>query len=64
MYKVLVVMDVLEKHKLILEAVSSDIKIEYIPARLVVLKDVEFVDMIIGNLNPQLLKLLLIIFFI
>lgn len=56
MYKVLVVMDVLEEHKLILEAVSSDIKIEYIPARLVTPKDVEFVDMIIGNLNPQLLK--------
>lgn len=56
MYRVLVVMDVLEEHKLILESVSSDIEIEYIPARSVEARDVENVDMIIGNLNPQILK--------
>lgn len=56
MYRVLVVMNVLEEHKLILEAVSSEIDIEYISADSVEPKDVENVDMIIGNLNPQLLK--------
>lgn len=56
MYKVLVVMDVLDEHKSILEGVSSDIKIEYIPAGLVKPKDVEAADMIIGTPDPLLLR--------
>lgn len=56
MYKILVVMDVLDSHRSVLEAVSSDAEIKYIPADLVTSDDVENVDMIVGNINPQLLK--------
>lgn len=49
-------MDVLDDHKSVLEAVSSNAKIEYIPASLVTSEDVVDVDMIVGNINPQLLK--------
>lgn len=56
MHKILVVMDVLDNHKSVLESVSSNAEIKYIPAGLVTADDVEDVDMIVGNINPQLLK--------
>lgn len=56
MYKILVVMDVLEEHKAILENISSDVEISYIPAGDVSANDLTDVDMIVGNLKPELLK--------
>lgn len=56
MIKVLVVMDVLDEHKLMFENAVSDSEIVYIPAGAVTSDDVENVDVIVGNLSPQLLK--------
>lgn len=56
MYKVLVVMDVEVEHKSMLASLNSGANIQYIPAGLLTADDVEDVDMIVGNLNPQLLK--------
>lgn len=55
MYKVLVVMDVLEEHKTVLEGVDSRVVVKYVKASNVVPGDLEDVDMIVGNLNPSLL---------
>ncbi len=55
MYNVLVVMDVLEEHKSVLDAVSTNVEIKYMHADSVTSSDVADVDMIVGNLNPSLL---------
>lgn len=56
MYKILVVMEALDNHRSFLETVSSEVEIKYIPEDLVTPDDVENVDVIVGNINPQLLK--------
>lgn len=56
MHKILVVMDILEEHKTLLESAGSDLQIRYIPASEVKESDVADVEMIIGNLKPALLS--------
>ncbi len=55
MYRVLVVMDVLDEHKSVLEKAASDVEIRYIPAKAVSATDLQEADMIIGNIAPRLL---------
>ncbi len=56
MYKILVVMDVCDEHKALLESLDPNVSIQYIPAGLLTEKDVEDADVIVGNLKPQLLQ--------
>lgn len=56
MYKILVVMEVLEEHKAILQGAASDTEVSFLPAGAVTPSDLEDVDMIVGNLNPALLR--------
>ena len=56
MYKVLVVMDVLDEHKVILDNVSPELDISYINNKVVKPEDLEDTDIIVGNLAPALLK--------
>lgn len=49
-------MDVLEEHKALLEAISSDIRIDFVHTSIVTAKDVEDADVIVGNPNPKLLS--------
>lgn len=56
MYKVLVVMDVLDEHKEILNNISSELDVRYKVAADVLVDDLADVDVIVGNLRPELLK--------
>lgn len=56
MYKVLVVMDVLEEHVELLNNVSSELDVSYIKAADVKPEDLVDVEVIVGNLSPALLK--------
>ncbi len=56
MVKVLVVMEVLEEHKRMLEGINQAVSIRYVPANSVTPEDVSDVDMIIGNVQPKLLR--------
>lgn len=49
MHKVLVVMEVLEEHKTLLDNSSPDVEISYIPSKNVTAADVEEVELIVGN---------------
>lgn len=55
MHKVLVVMDVLDEHKAILEGISNEVEVKYVPSAKVTAGDLEEVEVIVGNLNPALL---------
>lgn len=56
MHKVLVVMDVLKEHKEVLESVSSELDFRYKSRNDLTPSDVKDVEIIIGNLEPKLLK--------
>lgn len=56
MYKVLVVMDVLEEHKVFFDNISSELDITYKPAAELVPEDLTEVEAIVGNLPTDLLK--------
>lgn len=53
---VLVVMDVLDEHKDLLDGLSSELSIRYIKASEVSPQDVEDVEIIVGNISPNLLS--------
>ena len=55
MHKILVVMDVLEEHKAILNNISSELEINYIHFSKLTAPDVEDAEIIIGNPNPKFL---------
>lgn len=56
MYKILVVMDILEEHKAVFESLGTDVEIKYLNVSKVMPADLEDVDVIVGNLNPSLLS--------
>lgn len=56
MYKVLVVMDVLEEHKVFFDNISAKLDIAYKPAAELLPKDLTEVEAIVGNLPTDLLK--------
>lgn len=56
MYKVLVVMDVLEEHKVILDNISPELDVSYISNKVVKPEDLADTDIIVGYLAPDLLK--------
>ena len=56
MHKILVVMDVLDEHRLLLDNVNSKLDISYKKAAEVTPEDLVDVEVIVGNLRPELLQ--------